>query len=52
MIGQMIGRASSIVEGPDCVGATVAVEVLEAAVRGKVGVITVVLGHLNNKIYS
>jgi hypothetical protein len=47
----MVGRASSVVEGPDRVGAAVAVEVLEAAVRGKVGVIAVVLGHLSNKIY-
>ena len=46
----MVRRTSSVVKGPDRVGAAVAVEVLEAAVRGKVGVIAFVLGYLNNKI--
>jgi hypothetical protein len=48
----MVGRTSSVVKGPDRVGAAVAVEILEAAVWGKVGVIAVVLGYLNNKIYN
>jgi hypothetical protein len=42
----MIGRGSSVVEGPDGVGAAVTVEILEAAVWGKVDVIAVILGDL------
>ena len=42
----MVGRGSSVVEGPDGVGAAVTVEILEAAVWGEVDVIAVILGDL------